>query len=132
MFLELYMFLCFVNLLFTTHSLPLANEVCEGYVFTGVCVSTGRGCLPLVPVGCLPPLGQTPPEGRHPPRRHHPLGRHRLAVGRHPNLGPEADIPPADTTGYGQQAGCTHPTGMHSCFEIRLTYRSHDHILIQA
>ena len=30
--------------------------------------------------------------------------------------GPEADtLPPADTTEYGQQAGGTHPTGMHSC-----------------
>ena len=30
-----------------------ANEVCEGYVFTGVCLSMG-GCLPLVPGGvCL-------------------------------------------------------------------------------
>ena len=24
--------------------------------------------------------------------------------------------PPSDTTGYGQRAGGTHPTGMHSCF----------------
>ena len=24
--------------------------------------------------------------------------------------------PPSDTTGYGQHAGGTHPTGMHSCF----------------
>ena len=41
-------------------SLPPANEVCEGYVFTGVCLSTGE-CLPLVPGrGCLShphPLG---------------------------------------------------------------------------
>ena len=26
--------------------------------------------------------------------------------------------PPSDTTGYGQRAGGTHPTGMHSCFKI--------------
>ena len=26
--------------------LPPANKVCEGYVFTGVCLSTGRGSLP--------------------------------------------------------------------------------------
>ena len=25
--------------------LPPANEVCEGYVFTGVCLSTGGGCV---------------------------------------------------------------------------------------
>ena len=27
-----------------------------------------------------------------------------------------ADPPPLDTTGYGQRAGGTHPTGMHSCW----------------
>ena len=32
-------------------SLPPANEVCEGYVFTGVCLSTGRGR------GCMHPGG---------------------------------------------------------------------------
>ena len=26
-------------------SLPPANEVCEGYVFTGVCLSTGGACV---------------------------------------------------------------------------------------
>ena len=30
--------------------LPPANEVCEGYVFTGVCLSTGRGAC-VLPVG---------------------------------------------------------------------------------
>ena len=28
---------------FITHLLPPANEVCKGYVFTGVCLSTGGG-----------------------------------------------------------------------------------------
>ena len=28
--------------------------------------------------------------------------------------------PQWDTTGYGQQAGGTHPTGMHSCLNIIL------------
>ena len=27
-----------------------------------------------------------------------------------------ADPPPSDTTGYGQRAGGTQPTGMHSCY----------------
>ena len=53
--------------------LPLANEVCEGYVFTGVCLSTG-GCLPHCmlgytspgPVADTPPWADTP-LGRHPP-----------------------------------------------------------------
>ena len=46
------------------HSLlPPANEVCEGYVFTGVCLSTG-GCLPRCLWADTPrqtPPGQTPP-----------------------------------------------------------------------
>ena len=53
--------------------LPPANEVCEGYVFTGVCLSTGG-------MSASGPRGgglkfRTP--GRHPPGRHTPpLGRH--------------------------------------------------------
>ena len=27
--------------------------------------------------------------------------------------------PPPDTIGYGQQAGGTHPTGMHTCFNTK-------------
>ena len=102
-----------------------------GNVFTPVCqsfCSQGDGCLPLVR-GCLP----------HPT---HPLGRPRL--GRLPlgythtlpsaccdthlpvqcMLGYTHPLPSAcwDThphaqcmLGYSQQAGRTHPTGMHSC-----------------
>ena len=29
-----------------------------------------------------------------------------------------ADTPPLDTTGYGQQVGSTHPTGMHTCYTL--------------
>ena len=78
--------------------IPPANEVWEGYVFTGVCLSTGGGVCPFA-------CWDTPLLGRHPPSRH-PTGR-----------------PPTDTPGktppmlgYGQQAGGTHPTGMHSCW----------------
>ena len=67
-----------------------------------------------------PPWAGTPqadtPLGRHPLDRHS-LGRHtpwadtpldRHSLGRH--------HPPAQyMLGYGQQAGGTHPTGMHSC-----------------
>ena len=48
----------------------------------------------------------------------HALGRGVCKGGdqRQTPPGPEADtLPPADTTEYGQQAGGTHPTGMHSC-----------------
>ena len=33
---------------------------------------------------------------------------------------PPGQTPPPSTTGYGQQAGDTHPTGMHSCFRYYL------------
>ena len=57
--------------------LPPANEVCEGYVFTGVCLSTG-GCLPH----CM--LGYTPgTRGRHPPAQCM-LGYGQQAGGTHP------------------------------------------------
>ena len=110
-------------------SLPPENEVYEGYVFTGVCLSTegvsvsgpwrvsatplhtttlGRQPCVDTPLG-RPPWadtpwadtpGQTPLLGRHPPRPVHAGDTHSLLL---------------DTTGYGQQAGGTHPTGMHSC-----------------
>ena len=64
-----------------------------------------RGCLPLAGGGCLPLVwgGEgwcTPPRHRHTPRQALSLGRHTPS-----------------TTGYGQQAGGTHPTGMHSCLQ---------------
>ena len=75
--------------------LPPANEVCEGYVFTGVCLSTG-GYLPHCMLGYTPhwvghPPGQTPPADTclgsgavcpiacwdtHPPGQTLPLGKH--------------------------------------------------------
>ena len=66
--------------------LPPANEVCKGYVFTGVCLSTVVGLH----------LGGLLAGGLH------------LGSGRTPRL-------KSDTMGYGQQAGGIHPTGMHSC-----------------
>ena len=49
--------------------LPPTNEVCEGYVFTGVCLSTGEGCLPLVRGG----VSATHTPVRHTPRQTPPL-----------------------------------------------------------
>ena len=77
-------------------SLPTPNKVCEGYVFTGFCLSTGRGeCVPHPP-GQTPlwegtPQADTPSwadtpqaDTPSPPSRHlHPLGRHPH-LGRHP------------------------------------------------
>ena len=73
------------NLIYLPFLRP-ANEVSEGYVFTGVCLSTGR-------VGVYP-----------------------IVSNRGQRLTPPGRQPPAQCMlGYGQQAGGTHSTGMHSC-----------------
>ena len=88
------------------------------------------GCLPLV-LGdvCHPLPRQIPPWAnmplcRHPfswantPLNRHPPGQTHPHPGQAPPLSSAGiHTPPlVDTTGYGQQAGGTHPTGMHSCF----------------
>ena len=101
--------------------LPPANEICKGYVFTRVCLSAPwAGTAPRqvpppragTPLGRYTPSGQvhplwagTPPLGRYTPWQVHPLGRYT----------PRQVHPPQCMLGYGQQAGGTHPTGMHSC-----------------
>ena len=46
----------------------------------------------------------------------------RVSAPLHAGVHPQADTPllgrypPLDTTGYGQKAGGTHPTGMHTCY----------------
>ena len=50
--------------------------------------------------------------GLHPKGGLHPRGLHR---------GDRADPTQLDTTGYGQRAGGTHPTGMHSCLDCIVT-----------
>ena len=80
--------------------LPPATKLRQGNGFTRVCHPVHRGCLPLVPGGCLP---------------HTPLCRQ-------PH--PWADTPPAQCMlGSGQQAGGTHSTGMHSCPSLNLNGR---------
>ena len=58
--------------------LPPAKDVCEGCVFTGVCLSAG-GYLPHCRMGYTPPPG---PEAEPPPetRGRHPPGKPPLAV----------------------------------------------------
>ena len=49
---------------------------CEGYVFTGVCLSTrGGGVSASVHAG-MPPPEQSPPGSRHTPGSRHPRSRH--------------------------------------------------------
>ena len=53
------------------------------------------------------PTGQTPPLGKTAPLGGHSLGRH---------TSPGQTSPVQCMLGYGQQAGGTHATGMHSCY----------------
>ena len=59
-------------------SFPSANEVCEGYVFTGVCLSTRGGVCPIACWDTHTPgiCWDTHPLGRHPHGQTPPLGRH--------------------------------------------------------
>ena len=60
---------------FLIHLLPPANEVCEGYVFTGACLST-RGVYTPPPGRYIPlPLGRYTPQQIHPPRQVHLPGQ---------------------------------------------------------
>ena len=72
------------------------------------CLSVHRGgCLPHCMLGYTP-QEQTPPRPDTIPGNRHPPGS------RHPPL--PKQTPPAVHAGrYGQQAGGTHPTGMHTC-----------------
>ena len=75
--------------------LPPANEVCEGYVFTGVCLSTpGGGMHGFIRGACVVLFGGH-------------AWFYSGGVGRAWFF--------SDTMRYGQWAGGTHPTGMHSC-----------------
>ena len=102
--------LCFVeNSIFTGRNEVLAKVM---FLHVSVILLTGGGTWPgTPPPGRHPPSRQAPPPpGRHPPPlpgRHHPP----LQAGRHP--------PPP---GYGQRSAGTHPTGMHTCFGMRITW----------
>ena len=76
----------------------------QGNVFTPVCDSVHRG-------GESAPLhaGIHLAIGRPAPRQAH---THSYPWADIPSLGKP---PPSDTTEYGQQAGGTHPAGMHTC-----------------
>ena len=66
-----------LNFVTFERSLPAGNEVCEGYVFSGVCLSTGRAVVsaPLHAEIYTPGTrGRHPPGTRHPRDQTHPLG----------------------------------------------------------
>ena len=91
---------------------------CEGYVFTGVCLSTGGVCLSA--------CWDTTPRNR-PPREQTPPQQTSLAdtSGRHPPGTPPVR-PPGETA---TAADGTHPTRIHSCFywvhRIQYGYQRH-------
>ena len=94
---------------------------CEGYVFTGMCLSTG-GCLPQCMLG-NPPGADTPLGSRHPPGADTPQGAD--TPGSRP---PGADTPLGEDPPGSRQpplqtattADGTHPTGMHSCYNRKI------------
>ena len=87
-----------------THLLPPANEVCEGYIFTGVCLSTGGVSAPLhAGIHSLPcpPGPNTPLRSRYSPEQ--------------TPTSEQTPLRAVHAGRYGQQEGGTHPTGMYSC-----------------
>ena len=100
-----------------TQFLPPANEVWgkDMFLHVSVILFTGRG------VSGTPP-GRYTPLGRYTPRQVHPPPAGAPPSGRYPPLqvDPAGTPPQQCMLGYGQQAGGTHPTGMHSCFKLFL------------
>ena len=90
----------------------------QGNKFTGVCLSTGgvsQHALRQTPRDQTPPSTRYPPSTRHPPGTRPP--RTRPPPGPDPP-GPDPPGPPSPIffLPYGQHAGGTHPTGMHSSY----------------
>ena len=83
-------------------SLPSANEVCEGYVFTCVCPQWGSAWAGTPQAG-IPPWAGTPP-GRYTPWQVHPPGRYT----------PHEQV---------HTPGQVHPPGSSACWEIRAKRR---------
>ena len=111
--------ICDINI-FTAHKRSL-RRLCF-YTCLSVILFPGReylGRYPL-PLGRYTPRAGTPPRQVHPPGQDtpFPLGRY-TPLRRYTPLGrytPGGTPPwPQRMLAYGQQAGCMHPTGMHSC-----------------
>ena len=98
---------------------------CEGYIFTGVCLSTGGGSLlPGVPGpgGCLLQGGVCSQGGCLVPGgcllRGGAWSGGRVGI----PACTEADTPPGETA---TAADGTHPTGMHSCLVFSMIQRNY-------
>ena len=110
---------------FSSCFLPPANEFCEGYVFTPVCQSF---CLQGEYLGRYTPQGRYTPWAGNPNGQIHPPGRYTpwagTPPGRYTSQGRYNPLGAVHAGRYGQQAGGTHPTGMHSCLFVCLFFFS--------
>ena len=107
---------CLGIILYTSHLYHLQNEVCEGYVFTGVCLSRGGRAWQGGMRGGGVHDGGHVWQGACMAGAVHGggacvAGGHVWQRGVHAGEGTCV----ADTMRYGQWAGGTHTTGMHSC-----------------
>ena len=90
------------------HTCYRPQQSCEGYVFTGVCLSTGGVPDQVHPLGAdhcpgsRPPWSRHPPDQVHPPRSRHPPDQ----VHPHPRTRYTPHPPPRDTA---TAADGTHP-----------------------
>ena len=78
-----------------------------------------QGVSASLHAGIQPPLGRHSSWVDNTPGQTHLLGRQPM--GRHPSWA-DTSPPVQCMVGYGQQAGGTHPTGMHSCPRIMFTF----------
>ena len=87
-----------------------SQRSCEGYVFTGVCLSTRGRCLPKCMLGYTPRTKSRPPgtKSRHPPDQKQTSPRDQRQT-----------LPRQTATAVDG----THPTGMHSCSKEQLLRR---------
>ena len=117
-----------MTILFLLPLLLSANEVCEGYVFTCVCLSTGgrvmhgRGRRGL----CMAGEMATAAGGTHPTGMHSCLLGWACMAGRCAWQGTcmaGGRRGPCMAGEMATAAGGTHPTGMHSC----LPWLAHSH-----
>ena len=90
------------------------------YIFTALKRSLRRLCIHryLSVHGGWVSATHTLPLGRHPPRQTHPSPDTPWADTSPPNAFWDTHSPAQCMLGYSQQAGSTHPTGMHSCSDL--------------
>ena len=93
------------------------------YTCLSVILFTGRGVPGQVP---------SPTGGRYTPPGRYPLAGTPQAGTPSPHryTPQEVHLPPQCMLGYGQEAGSTHPTGMHSCFNKTLP--EHDSLKVHS